>query len=134
MMNPFDSTYFHGTLREELDGEQMEKYEKMQDLAGKFMDSFYSFSNDVSWEKKEAIILKIQEMQKVNRASRKLVNFIMNNLSTKASGAIRKLFSELGYMVDKYALDENDLDSLLEGTPQAHCEYGLQYCPDEKER
>jgi len=133
-MNPFDNTHIHSAINNTLTSSEIKKLEKMQKKSYEFIESYHDFFNSVNPEAKLTVVLKINEMDKINILSRKLVNFVIKHLSEKSMEAIKKLYSEFGYMIEKYKLDENDLNMLMEGTPDAHFAYSQKYCPDKKIR
>lgn len=54
-------------------------------------------------------------------SSTALAHLTLNNLTHSAKYEIKHLLSQFGKLIDKYALDTEDLDFLLKATPDARC-------------
>ncbi|WP_420421384.1 hypothetical protein [Simkania sp.] len=78
--------------------------------------------------------LALEDLKKASQASRELAKFSLANPSAETKVLVKENFRALGRLIEKYQLDVEDLDFLLEGVPDARSDFSWKYTPDREER
>ena len=71
-----------------------------------------------------------QKLEKATQNSQKLAQFALNNPSDETKELVKSAFKGLGKLLSEYNLTPEDLDLLLNATPDARSIYSKKHTPD----
>lgn len=77
---------------------------------------------------------EVPELKKADIASKEVARFVLANPSPEAVKDCNKFYDKFGNTIDKYKIDEGDVNHILEAIPSARSSIGWKQNPDQSQR